>query len=450
MDTALAALTQLARELRPYLNWLRKAMRRNRGAGPHIPFRVGTLRDPNAAYANPRPPLPWSKIRAPARDSADDAHRWTVVLGSPGSGKSSMLWFEGMLTVREQIALLRDGRIAVSDVLLPIYAPAKSLSLPTVCGDHQRFLDVLFRLATAGCSVSEPLEGLIVDTIKRGNVVLLLDGLDEVASNEEYTVLLDRISVWKPSRVRIASRVAGFRGSPLKSTPIPFSFLEIVPLTEEEVKRCIARFPGLDDEARESLIKTVHADPALLALAQTRLDLRLICETARAGGTTKGLTRCKILHRCLDGHLGAPRDLPDESRGIKRVLLSRFAWRLCEPNLTCRTAFRPHVVLHAINAVRNEDPGLCEQLGWTTPKVVWRELKDDEILVDEEIGDQSAGRNQFRHKVFQEFLLAWALASFEDDEIWRKVENCLPTTLNGLKSWCCSRGCWSCATPPTH
>ncbi|PDV96811.1 hypothetical protein [Candidatus Chloroploca asiatica] len=122
--------------------------------------------------------------RAQAATEALYAHPQLVLLGDPGSGKSTFVRHLAWALARRGLDQA-DPATALSGwdtapPLLPVLLPLRRLAgaLANAAVDAQTVVTLL-RATIAGYGVAQP-EDLLTDALVRGAVILLLDGLDEV------------------------------------------------------------------------------------------------------------------------------------------------------------------------------------------------------------------------------------------------------------------------------
>jgi HEAT repeat protein len=419
----------------------------------HIQVRVGSRRNPERdgererqrragpwideagqAYAHPADVgrfsgaelRPWRGDGTPGL-SARERFAWAVLLGDPGMGKTTLLKYEGWLSAREQIESIRQGRLRMNDVMLPVYVRLTDLAERTGESDP---VETLAGLATdlrwGGVPVSAALGGLMRQKLRCGQVMLLLDALDEVPSGR-YEGLVRWLQGWAraypPRRLYITSRLVGYRGTPVALRD--GAELELVAFTETEVRRFVSAYFGdavgvggllLGDD----LWGQLSDSPAVLGLAQTPLLLTLMCaafqQRARRGSHQLPSTRCELYKECLDGLLGRwpalrrgipPPDLADDdSFSARRRLLAEVCWRLAgsDPG---RTLFSAEEIRQALGECRP----LLDDLGWSVPEARKRFGQQYGVLIRTGSGEDA--RFLFLHRGFQEYLLACALAEQE-------------------------------------
>ncbi|MEO0972840.1 MAG: NACHT domain-containing protein, partial [Pseudomonadota bacterium] len=150
-------------------------------------------------------------------------HKRLVVLGDPGSGKTTLLRYIALLFARD----LAEGTQLVKDELgldpqpgLPIFLPLRQIGRylmqqkPTDDGtDGHALLFDFYRTALANERVDVPAD-FFDERLATGDVVFLLDGLDEVANPEHrrrVSRLVDKLTRAYPNcRVVVSSRIVGY------------------------------------------------------------------------------------------------------------------------------------------------------------------------------------------------------------------------------------------------
>ena len=133
-----------------------------------------------------------------------------VILGDPGSGKSSIVRFLAFLLATGQ------GRAFAMGDYLPLLLPlaAYSEKLQTESGLSLRSFALDYFKSRMNL---EGLEHLLDARLKQGKVLILLDGLDEVKEVSQRGTVVDRVQqflcqhIGKGNRVIMTSRIIGYR-----------------------------------------------------------------------------------------------------------------------------------------------------------------------------------------------------------------------------------------------
>ena len=230
------------------------------------------------------PPLPWFD-ETTAR-TAREVHPWAVLLGDPGMGKTTLLRYEGWLVANEALSALEDGSARPEDLVIPIYARLADLA-------DQADDDVPGLLARAGVDAGRGsgtpagvLRDWVLEKLKDGRVIVLLDALDEL-SDQDHDLVMRRLVRWvgdhRPQGLYITSRPAGYRRIPPELRDGVKPELELVAFTPAEVRGYVVAYFGAKSPESAALWAQLQVSPGLLGLAQIPLMLTLICLVCRGG-----------------------------------------------------------------------------------------------------------------------------------------------------------------------
>jgi hypothetical protein len=169
-------------------------------------------------------------------------HPRIVVLGDPGSGKTTFLKYvalalaEGPAAARDRLGLDVDVDPEARPwlpVLFPIAAYVEALK-----GNPNLALADFWPHYFRGRALPD-LGPLLRRELKAGRCLLLLDGLDEVGSPGDRKMavgrLTDLVRAYRGNRFVVTSRVAGYEQAPLSGDA--FTHLTIQPFDDEDVAR---------------------------------------------------------------------------------------------------------------------------------------------------------------------------------------------------------------------
>lgn len=390
------------------------------------PRRVVTARE--VAEESP----PWDdgpeNERMPSMSLAElfGEHRSAVVLGGPGAGKSTLLRWLAVAAAQGPETLQRE--LGVDERLVPLVVSLGRLAELRHGADEGSAVAPLARYFHH-CNVGEAstIEAFLAARLEAGNCLVLLDGLDELRSEERASLrgwLESFCSRFVKNRFVVTSRIMGYPGIGVPGA------VEVVirPWREEQIAHFVRAFhsayraweTGRDDshvaeqEARR-MLDVLRQSPKILALA----------------GNPFLATSLALIHRA-EGHLPRHRVAVYQvfARGLcetwshaRRVaeptdpealyeeealsLLGRLALRMHEvyPSGTAPEAF---VIETLVTALTETSGALPEAAHRAAREFLDRAAQQPQILYE-----RAAGQWAFRHLSFQEFFTAAGLHAAE-------------------------------------
>ena len=330
-----------------------------------------------------------------------------AILGPPGSGKSTLLAHAARRGAKPAWGgLLGRGRVPV---LLALRERAES-----VVADPAISLPDVIRAAVGGAAGKEP-GGWWERQLDRGRCLVLLDGLDEVASAEDRGAVAD----W------VERQVAAYPGDDFVVTSRSFGLPEpltahadvlvVRPFTAEQVQLFLDRWYLTAEQhatgasgrtarravrmrAQESaarLTALLRENPALHDLAVNPLLLTMIATAHRYRGALPD-SRADLygeICQVLLSRRGQAKGLPELlSWPAKQMLLGGLAYQMMRDHVGNLPAGRATEIL---------DPQL-ERF----PSSVTGETFLDDIARNGLLVEVTAGRYAFTHLTFQEYLAA--------------------------------------------
>lgn len=239
---------------------------------------------------------PAAPARSAARVAADDSARRSIgdfigkeagsvvaVIGAPGTGKTTLL---------KRLALQRSPQRRDLPVLLLLRDHAAAIA----ANPRTSLPEVIRASLNAGITSGEP-PGWLEQQLDRGRCLVLLDGLDEVANQDERHA----VSRWVERQIAsydrndfvLTSRPHGYAGAPVSGARV----LAVQRLTEEQIHTFVHRWYRTTvrqhrDEKDAELAERVRAQaddllarlrdrPALLELAVNPMLLTMIVNVHR-------------------------------------------------------------------------------------------------------------------------------------------------------------------------
>jgi formylglycine-generating enzyme required for sulfatase activity len=305
--------------------------------------------------------------------------RW-ILLGDPGSGKTTMLHHLAL-------HLLREPR------WLPILLKVTELSMSHTLG------------ATIDRIYGGNLGETAVEEIRSGRAVILLDGLDEVLEPNSARAIVSRVAVEAGTcPVIVASRTIGYQ------RPVPvFKELSLLPLDKQAQHRLLLRWVGEENRVERAL-ERIRRIPRMRPLAENPLLLTLVGIVMREGQDVPA--RRSVLYR----------------QAVQMLLTRQFDTlqsqrRLREPNTALEALSWLALRLHGsegslyptsrILAELRDAPQLAHTIGriWGGHEVFLEEVAHTTgLLVPETASVAGASGYLFPHRTFREYLAAKGLA----------------------------------------
>jgi hypothetical protein len=347
-----------------------------------------------------------------------------AVVGVPGSGKTTLLRHTARALCRHP-----RGRRRTVPVLLYLRDHVTKIVANPRVSLPELIVDTLGRMGT-----TEP-PGWFEQHLRVGRVVVLLDGLDEVAKKEDRT----KVSAWVAEQTRqyprndfvITSRPQGYRDAPIESAVV----VQVRNFTGEQVIRLIHGWylaierhatneSGPDvhlraNEAADDLLKRLDANPALHDLTVNPLLLTMIANVHRFRGALPGSRTdlyaeiCQVMLSRRQEAKNLTVELPGDK---KEALLRRLAFVMMQKQI--RDVARNDLIAELKPLLRRMSTKLTEEK-------FLADVSSNGILIERESGLYS-----FAHLTFQEYLaagyvrdngLAQALANTVDDPWWRET-----------------------------
>jgi formylglycine-generating enzyme required for sulfatase activity len=245
-------------------------------------------------------------IKAPAPVQIEEALREktrVIVLGDPGSGKSTMLKYLALRLAKDEAAPL--------PVLLPLNAYARALRQKEI--NLQAYFHEYFAARAEEVASLAP---LFKEAIDAGKAVIMLDGLDEV--QEDRSALVQKVeafahdAVQRGNRVLVTSRIVGYRDAPLPAKD--WSLYTLLDFTPEAIETFAGKWclvfekstVGDTPEAvkaaeaeRIGLLGAIEANPGVARLASNPLLLTILALIKRQG-VELPRSRIKLYDRYLE------------------------------------------------------------------------------------------------------------------------------------------------------
>ena len=254
-----------------------------------------------------------------------------IILGDPGAGKTTLLKYFLLCFAKKEAA----KRLNLPGDLLPILLPLRSVDLShtfiqAIC---EQFRDYDLRLS----------EDFFLNRLRKGQAIVLLDGLDEVAdehSRKQMCQWIDKArTTFSKCPFIVTSRFAGYRGD--VKLPGAYFELHMRDFTNTDIRQFLHSWytaveTALHEDSNyrrtkaqkvaEELYTRIESTKAYLKLAVNPLMLQLIALVHYDFKTVPD-RRVELYEKCIDLLL----QKWDESKGLKILLSAKEARHVLQP-----------------------------------------------------------------------------------------------------------------------
>lgn len=334
----------------------------------------------------------------------DDLLRETtkaVITGAPGSGKTTLIKYLALKTLNERRRL-------------PVLLELKTVNQQAFTEVKADLVELLFQRAVAGLLGLDRVQELdalrkyFLERLKRGEVIIFLDGLDEVRGEKFFSALCKSVNAFERSAYRENSIIITTRPYALEARFEGLAEMEIASLNRQQVQAFLYHYYGDTQFVRE-LSQQLRRRRELTELARVPFLLGVMAEIYRHQGEIVGarleLYRqlVKRLVVTLDKEKSVERFIVDDPGGFdKREILKRLAYdRLF------------------VDPVSKD----IERLVFTDDEILGKARRCVQVGADDLVADliatpllREVGANTyaFAHLTLQEYLAAEALSEQSD------------------------------------
>ena len=352
-----------------------------------------------------------------------------VVLGDPGSGKTTLLrWLATVYLLRlkndpisEEIP---DAHTLPADASIPVLIRCRDIGRDDL---ERSFSDVLeVHLKKMGLSADQDAKimlSVILDRISTGEILLLIDGLDEITDRKArvmFTQQLELIAIRNPKITIIAtSRIVGYREMPYRMRH-GFTHGVISDLQAEDkdsfAKRWVAvteahQAPSIKEKSAQELINALHSNVRIQRMTDNPMMLTILALVKRT--SVRLPTRRNELYAAAISVLLNWNQFSYPSIDTEEAMpqLAYLAYEMCCQGVQRLTG---EEVLELLSQFRKDypskycavrrDPEKFMELLEARSSIL---MRSGHVWLNESQREQSAW--EFRHLTFQEYLAARAL-----------------------------------------
>jgi HEAT repeat protein len=332
-------------------------------------------------------------------------HVKAIITGAPGCGKTTLLKY---MVLRA----LTEGK------RFPVHLELKTINRQLFAELKEDLAELLFEKAVAGLlqlkttAERDEFRSFFFDQLKRGEVSIFLDGLDEVHGQEFFPNLCKSVNAFMRSIYRHNDLIITTRPYALTTRFEGMVEMEIAPLNQKQIQAFIDHYYGATAVARQ-LSQHLRRHRELSELARVPFLLGLIAELYRQQGQIVGVRLqlyreiVKRLVIKLDKEKSVDRFIVKDPNGTyKRDLLKRLAYERLFVDSVDRDIDR---------LVFTDDDILKKA------RQVFRAELQPEHLVSDVIAtpilrEVASNTYAFSHLTIQEYLAAEALSEQENCE----------------------------------
>ncbi|MBF0347449.1 MAG: SUMF1/EgtB/PvdO family nonheme iron enzyme [Magnetococcales bacterium] len=384
-------------------------------------------------------------------------HKHLLLEGQPGAGKSTFLKLAATMLARDSLGMecpdstswrkrflgLEDRESPPLPLFLRLAELANFLTREATASPNDRFrlLDLLDRTTDAQPGWRNDWEQKLND----GQVVLLLDGLDEVDDDSlrerVFAIVKNALLHWKQTRIVVTSRPSGVEL--MQNMGLFHGVIE--PFGKEEIKefldRWIACFYGISfneppgGEAGRygaQLEKAILDRPTIRRLATNPVMLTCLCVVHwNEGQLPEGRSR---VYMAVIRWLLSSRKTLREKAGFNNGFTERAMVVLAYAMIGGSRGGKKLSIWDWEEAIRAIDPIVARDFSGLSEEEhrhkgrAWLRFECLNSGIIEEVG---LGRIRFWHLTFQEFMAARQLSWMEEQEAWSVIQ----PRLDNLQWW---------------
>lgn len=284
--------------------------------------------------------------------------RSTVIIGGVGSGKSTLLR-------RMLINIIEQNEQALRRSPIPILVELKRADSDDPDGLPNAINEEFLRFGSQG------VPGESDTGLQDGSLIVLLDGLDELKTEDRITQAIEYIKDFNKrypkTRVVLCSRPLEVFSSP--DILSGYSYLAIEDLDASQRVRFVQNWYGEESPIAQKLVRLVTAPVALRGLPATPLTLALISILYQSGDKEIPANLTELFTKYVELVLGrwdVSRDVSVQYQWrVKLFVLRHICWHMHDNRQSAIARADLESMVHALHSARGlkVDPGaFCDEL----------------------------------------------------------------------------------------
>ena len=232
-----------------------------------------------------------------------DNHRM-VVLGAPGSGKTTFMRYLALTFARK----LSGDRLKLDEDRLPILITVQNI-VDDLLKDDKTIADVLSKHVNSELQMDLP-DDYFTSYLEKGECIVLFDGLDEVADVTQRGQVAEKVrrfaNRYNENRYMVTSRIAGYRE--IQRLPeSDFKHFTIRDFDDDQIRDFArkwyqARYPSETKKRTDDLIQAIGRSAKVRQLAVNPLMLTIIAVVHRSSAELPN-ERIKLYDLCTEALL---------------------------------------------------------------------------------------------------------------------------------------------------
>lgn len=356
------------------------------------------------------------------------ASRRLVVLGDPGGGKTTMLrWMATSYLLRHKgdsaFKQIPDTETLPVQPWIPVLIRCRDLGETDLCRCFTDFLTQHLNKTELQPDEADVMRAVILDRIAKGEVLLLVDGLDEITNPQVRMMFcqeLERTSARYPDApIVVTSRIVGYRDMPYRMGS-GFEHGVIAELNKEDKDLFARRWVAVTEQHQtaaekikraQELLDALHSSDRIERLTSNPMLLTTLALVKRKVGKLPN-RRNKLYAEAVSVLLNwNPRlyQTIDEDEALPQ--LEYLAYEMCKRGVQRLT---DDEVLDLLDKLRTEYPNI-RAIRSREPQAFLALLEARSSILIKSGGSWQKNKSQekpvweFRHLTFQEYLAARAL-----------------------------------------